>query len=342
MSVGAALVASFLVTLARPATWSLALAAFLVRGGVVLVLAPIVVIPSAVGVANAVGPILTALVLSGVDDTMLVLAGVGGTAGFAWILVGGLIAASAEAELVRIVATDEEVVLSVPRPDPISSRSGMAWRILAVRVIALAPLAVALVWGCVQIVTSAYRELTVPSETGTPLIVRVLRDTPEAVAVILLAWLLGQTVAAIAVRCVVEGGDGVPGALTHAVVRFVRRPVRMLVVETVPLLALIMVLVPSAAASASTWDAIRMSIADERGPFLTIGVVGLFVGLWIGGLLLIGAVSAWRAAAWTVALAGTFGAIPTGREGDLQPSTEPATLADLRSRGIDPDTRENA
>ena len=39
----------------------------------------------------------------------------------------------------------------------------VAWRILAVRVIALVPLAIALTWGAVRIVDATYRELTVPS-----------------------------------------------------------------------------------------------------------------------------------------------------------------------------------
>ena len=339
MTLGAALVASFLVTLARPATWALALAAFLVRGGIVLVLAPIVVIPSAVGVANAFGPVLTTLVLSGVTGATIVLLGAAAGAWLAWLLVGGLVAATVEVELVRIVATDEDVVAGVVHPDLVSTKPGRLWRVLAVRLIALIPLALALLWGVTRIVATAYRELTVPSDTVTPVLFRVLRENPGAVAVILLAWLLGQVVSALAVRWVVNGGDGVGAALAHALVRFGRQPFRMLVVEVVPLLALLAVVIPSAAASAASWDAIRVAIADERGPFLTIGVVGLFVGLWIGGLILIGAISAWRAAAWTVAVAGTFGAIETGREGDWNLATEPATLTDLRSRGVDPDTR---
>ena len=46
MSAGAALVASLMVTLANPATWVLGLVTFLLRGGLLVVLAPIVVIPS--------------------------------------------------------------------------------------------------------------------------------------------------------------------------------------------------------------------------------------------------------------------------------------------------------
>ena len=43
MSWGAGLAASLLVVLPRPATWIVALASFLVRGGILLFLAPIVV-----------------------------------------------------------------------------------------------------------------------------------------------------------------------------------------------------------------------------------------------------------------------------------------------------------
>ena len=49
MSRGAALTGALLVTLATPATWPLALAAFLIRGGILLVTLPIVVLPTPVG-----------------------------------------------------------------------------------------------------------------------------------------------------------------------------------------------------------------------------------------------------------------------------------------------------
>ena len=63
MSRGVALSGGLLVTLATPATWPLALAAFLIRGGIVLVVLPIVVLPTPVGLGNAFGPTLTAIAL---------------------------------------------------------------------------------------------------------------------------------------------------------------------------------------------------------------------------------------------------------------------------------------
>ena len=107
MTVGATLVASLLAVLERPATWPLALLGFLVRGGFVLVLAPIIVLPTAIGVANLVAPVLTSALLSGLTPTVLVLVAAVGATGMLWLLGGGLLAATAEAEGVRLVATDD-------------------------------------------------------------------------------------------------------------------------------------------------------------------------------------------------------------------------------------------
>jgi hypothetical protein len=340
MSIGAALLASFLVTLVRPATWALALAAFLVRGGVVLVLAPIVVIPSAVGLANFLAPAITTVVFAGVS-TALILLVVGVSLGVvAWLLIGGWLAAALEAEMIGIVATDEEIVSTVgaetgpPRRGP-----GVALRILVVRLVALLPFAVALAWGSTRIVAVAYRELTVPSDVLTPIAIRIVRTAPEAVVVIVVAWLVGDIVGAIAARRVVLGGDGIGRALTRAAGRAIRHPIRAIAFGLLPIGALLAVLIPSAAAASTTWDGLRAALTTGSGAILTIALLVLFAALWIGGLVLIGAVSAWRAAAWTVEVAGTFGAMTTRRPGDWNSAPESGTLTDLRSRGVDPDTR---
>ncbi len=65
MTLGAGLVAPLLITLARPSIWPLAFVAFLLRGGIVVVLAPIVVLPSAVGLANVLAPAITSIAFGG-------------------------------------------------------------------------------------------------------------------------------------------------------------------------------------------------------------------------------------------------------------------------------------
>ena len=58
MSIWATLGASLLAVLARPSTWAFGLLGFLVRGGWLLVVAPIVVVPTPIGLANIVAPVL--------------------------------------------------------------------------------------------------------------------------------------------------------------------------------------------------------------------------------------------------------------------------------------------
>ncbi len=253
---------------------------------------------------------------------------------------------------IGIVATDEEIAATdataavndetpVPHPvdGPAHGRADVALRVLIVRFVALLPFAAALAWGSTRIVAIAYRELTVPSDVLTPIAIRIVRAAPEAVVAIVVAWFVGDIVGAIATRRVVLGGEGIGRALASAVGRAVRHPIRAIVIGLVPLVALLAVLIPSAAAASTTWDGLRAALTTGSGAILTIALLVLFAALWIGGLILFGAVSAWRAAAWTVEVAGTFGAMATGRPGDWNSAPESGTLTDLRSRGVDPDTR---
>jgi len=339
MSLGAALVASFLVTMSRPATWPVALAGFLVRGGILLVLAPIVVVPSAIGLANVLAPAITTVVYTADVAAIALLVGGSAIALLTWLVLGGLVGAGTEAELIAIVATDEEVVAEARRPPATARGIGTAARILAARLIAYLPLAIALIWGATRLVSVAYRELTNPSATGTPLVIRVVTGAPDALLAIALTWLVGGMVGSIAARRLVLGEGGVGRAVLLGIGRLLRHPLRSIAIEGVPLAALLLVLIPSAAAAATVWEALRAALATGSGAFVAIGVLLLFVGLWVGGLVLIGAICAWRAAAWTVELAGTFGASDPGRAGDWNSTPESGTLADLRPRGADPDTR---
>lgn len=336
MSLGAALVASFLVTLARPETWVLALASFLARGGILVVLAPIVIIPSAAGIADVFAPTITSFVFGGWSPLIVLV--LVGTVGFTmlWLLAAGLLAAAVEGELIRIVASDEDVV-ATDRAAP--RGGGHTLDILAVRLLALVPVATAMAWGSTRIVAVAYGELTLPSSTAIPVTVRVVQGASEAIAVIALAWLFAGVLGSVAARAVILGERRPAAALWAALRWMVRHPLRALVLELVPLIGLILVIVPSVAAAATTWDAVRGVLVTGGSPVLDIGLVLLFIGLWLGGLALVAVASAWRAAAWTVGLAGTFGASTSRRPGDWTTPADSATLADLRPRGVDPDAR---
>ena len=341
MRLGAAVSASFLSALADPAIWVLTLCAFLIRGGIVVVVAPIVVIPSAVGLANVLGPTVTSMVLGGVSSDVLALAVaiVGGA--FVWLLVGGWVAALLEAEAIRRVARDElDVGTDGSATSPrLASPARAAGHILAARLAAGLPLAVAVAAGSVRLVDLAYRELTLPSETGPSLIVRVIRGAPDTLTWIALAWLLAETLGAIAARRVVLYRDaGIP-AVARAVLHVLRRPVQVLLVAVLPLSVLILVLVPSTVATSVTWDAIRAELAGQAEPVAVALLVLLFVTLWVGGLVLAGVVTAWRSAGWTVEVGGTFGGVTHHRTGEWSVPAGSGRLGDLRPRRADHDPR---
>lgn len=338
VSLLASLVVSLLATLANPSTWIMALAGFLVRGGIVLVLAPIVVVPSAVGLANLVAPTLTAMVFGGISGEVLTTAVLIVVAGASWLVLGGLAAAAVEAEGARVIAREEDDVAGSGRSGR-PTRSGTTMRILLARALAAGPLVIALATGSIRVVAVAYRELTVPSDVAAPLVLRVVRGAPEAIAWIVLAWILAEILGALAARRIVLAGDGVIAALGGSVHQIVRSPLRAVVAFVVPLVVLVGVLVPSAAASVTGWDTVRSTIANDSGPVAVGAWIVIFVGLWAGGLVLIGMACAWRSAIWTLETARTFGGVSTGRPGDWTPTADTATLDDLRPHGADPDPR---
>jgi hypothetical protein len=325
---GAALTGALLVTLATPSSWPLALGSFLLRGGIVLVLVPIVVLPSPVGLANAFGPPVTAIALGTVTAPMVVAGGAIVVAAIALLLGAGWLAAALEAEVVRIVSLDEDVAALRPRPTrPIGGR--LAARVLVARLVADLPLAIALVWGSVRLVSVTYRELTNPFDVATPIVVRVLRATPEVIAAVIVTWLIGEIVGAIAARRIVLNGDAVRRALVGAVGTGLRHPVATLARFGGPTLVLVVVVVVSAFAAATAWGVAAQVLDSPDAPIAAVVAVLALVLLWIVGLLLIGVVCAWRAAVWTIAEAvreGTFGGSTDSHPGDWRPDPTSATL----------------
>ena len=218
---GAALSEALLATLANPATWPMALAAFFLRGGLLLVFLPIAVLPSPVGLGNVFAPTLMTLVFQGVSVEVALAAGLVVLAIVAWIVIGGLVAASLEAAAARIVVREDATASPDAGPGP---GRRVAARILVARLLAHVPTGVVLVWGSARLVEVTYRELTSPFDVATPIVLRVLRSAPDAIVAIVVAWMLGEIIGAIAARRIVLAGVGVRRALRDAIVVAIRRP----------------------------------------------------------------------------------------------------------------------
>jgi hypothetical protein len=340
VSRGAALTGALLATLETPATWPLALATFLVRGGLVVVLVPIVVLPTPVGFGNIFAPALASIALGSVS-VELVVASVGAALAIVgWIVLGGWLAAAFEVEAAWMIAGDADARSPTasdersgpPGPMELARPAGTAWlaaRILLARLVAFIPLAVVLAVGTVRIVLVTYRELTSPLDTSTPVVLRILRDTPEVIVAVIVAWTIGEMVSAIAARRITFAGDGVAPALRSSVVTCVRHPLVTLTRFWLPTIVLLAILIPYAAGAGSAWSAVD-AVLDGSSDLPMIGpTVVLFVVLWLVGLVLIAVVSAWRAAVWTVAemaREGTFGGSRDRQTGDWRTDRSSATL----------------
>jgi len=291
--------------LGRPRLWPLGLVSFLLRGGFVLYLLPIVAVPSTVGVATWVGP--TAITPAGPSERFVELAVIAAMAALLWFVVGGLVAAAAEAALIRqtIEADEGEArtdagarsVGSTPE-GPIDLR--LSLRVFVARLVAALPFIVVLGWGIGRIASAGYAELTHPIDTATPLPVRVLADVPGVLLAVLATWLLAETVGGIAARRIVILRNATPGAMAGAVFQIARHPLATLGTIVVTVGGALALMIPGLISSAVAWDRLGEAFAAELGPAPIVALSFLFVAIWVSGLALAGAAASWRSAAWTL------------------------------------------
>lgn len=327
-----------LEALGRPELWLTALLGFLVRGGLLLFLLPIVALPSPVGIASFVG--LGVLTIGGDPTPHLVVSVVmGGLVFVAWLLLGGLLAAATDVALVGAVLAGEDGVPrdAVPggpaRPVP---HPGLLVRLLLIRLVSLLPLAVALGWWATRIVDVAYRELTVPLDLATPIAVRALLDAADADIAVLIAWLFTEAYGALAARRLMLGAASVHAALAGGLIDLLRRPLASLATLFVASIGSLVLVAPPLVAAWIAWS--RLALAARVGvpgpaavvesPGATVGeILGpplfllLLVVAWLGGLALAGAASAWRSALWTLEAGRSKGVDPRAARSGLPIST---------------------
>jgi hypothetical protein len=276
----------------HPATWALGLAGFLARGGILLLLVPIVPLPSPVGLANIVGP--TAATPSGPSPDAAGMLAVWGAVLLACLVLGNAVGALSDVLLTRTFDVGAGRA---------SLRPGLLGRLVAVRLAALLPLGLALAVAAGPIVVATYRQLISPYDLAVPLISRVVTEVSPLIALIVGAWLLGEVVAGLAVRYIVLRNDSGVVAIGHALGHLVRRPGTSLATTVVGLAGLVLAIGPPMIAASVVWSLLEASLVPslgQGGDEGRIAFLGLcVVAIWTGGLFLCGVASAWRGLLWT-------------------------------------------
>jgi hypothetical protein len=202
--------AAFAASIGRPQWWVLALAAFLVRGGIVLVLLPLISLPSAPALATAFAPTVEALAMSRQSPAAaLVGAAIVGSV-VALLVLAAYLGSWLDAALAREAEASDFLDLQPPGAGP------SAWRSLAIRLVTHVPTLIALGYAVVRIVVVTYQELLAPGDPAIPIALRVLARAPDTIVVLAIAWLLGEAIGGLAARRTAEGetlGQALRGAL---------------------------------------------------------------------------------------------------------------------------------
>lgn len=285
---------SLLAVLSRPRWWVLALAAFLARGGLVLVLLPLIPLPSTAALANALGPTLVGFVFGGPSVPFLILAGSLVAVTLVWFVLSGVVGAAIDLALIRDAATEDDLE---DRAQPIA---GAPWRAVAVRWLAHVPTGVAIAVGLVAVVDAAYSQLIRPGDPTVPVAIRVILQVPINVGAIVAAWVIGEAVGGIAERRLAWGA-GIARSLVGGVAGLLR-PTGLLVLITTNA-TLLATIIAGDLAIGLAFEHARIAILDggtvmERG----LGLGFLSVS-WIATTILVAIAAAWRSAAWTFEVA---------------------------------------
>lgn len=281
---------ALVATLGRPEWWAIALAAFLIRGGILLVLLPIVALPSVASLVSTVSPVVEVVYLGRPTLEGVLLASAVIALTIAGLAAAGLVGSWLDLALLRLATEDEDLDRGW-RPVRRSPR-----RALAIRLVAHLPTLVAIGYGVLRVITVGYAEFISPSDPGVPIEARILANVPDVIVLVIVAWLIGETVGSLAARRA-SSGLGMAGALGASC----RQVVAPRGLATLALTSAVIggLAVPFLLVASRAWQHLRGYLLDGATTVQLGAAVVLLVASWILGLAILGAGLAWRANAWT-------------------------------------------
>ncbi len=299
----------------RPRLWAFALLAFLARGGLVVIVIPMLVLPSFIGIANTVGP--TSVTAAGPTPRLVVLIAVWCGIGLAAIVGGTLLGAAAEVALYRATVASGAApvtgrgVAFPPRWLGVAStgaagappRRGVVRRVAVARLVLMVPVALALLAAIPGWVGVAYQELLLPSDLAVPLPLRVVFGAPIAALVVVAVWLLAEVIGGMAARRIVLDGSSVAGALGAATGGVARAPASALLTLGLSLAGTLPVLVPAVVVLGLAWDQARVALVDATSGAAVMVSTLVLVTAWAACLGVAAIAAGWRSALWTAELA---------------------------------------
>jgi len=187
----------------------------------------------------------------------------------------------------------------VPPSSTCASRSSARppCRRAELRLLGHLPTLIALGYGAVRIVIVTYQELLSPGNPAVPLGLRVLGRAPDAIAIVAVAWLLGEAIGGLAARRSAEG-ETVGHAMRGAIRDLLRwRGAATFVVTDAVVVGVVLLLITVVGRAA---EHVRVYLFDRVDDVSLAAALLLLVTTWVLALAVLGAALAWRSTAWTV------------------------------------------
>ena len=283
----------------RPGLIAFGLLGFLARGGAVLFVLPIVVLPTPTGLSNFIGS--QALTAGGPSLGLIWLLATALTGVAALILFGTVIGAVVDLRLLgeamefEAAGEDGNPPASPPRATPV-----LLLRATLVRVLWMLPVAIASVWGAARLVNAAYQQLILPDDLAIPLAIRVLRDAADAAAVVVVTWLLCEMFGGLAVRRLFLSSASIVAALGWGFVALVRRPLTTLTTLVAGTIGLVVAVAAPVFLANVFWRRLQVLLDGDQSAMLILITTAAFVAVWGIGLLLVGWIATWRSLTWSL------------------------------------------
>lgn len=303
----------------QPSLWVIGALGFALRGGLVVLTLPILVLPTPVEVRLLLGSNLGS---AGLSPAFLgYLAQVGAlllvSAGAGLLLLAYLELVSFE-RLVRDPETaDVREDVDPARPSS-PDRLRLLRRLFAVQLIGAAVLAACALPLIEAVLTTTTNEILRPTPGGASIYLRVAGAVGAQALFLAGAVVVVEFVSALATRrLLVEGFGlaqldgkrrlgGVLGALTWAVSRLLRHPVGVLGTAAAGWVASVVLLAPAAWGMLLAWDAVRSTYLAASGRSDVQTLTGMLIvtlalaGIFVSGAVLGGVASALRGGLWSV------------------------------------------
>lgn len=304
------------VVAGQPQLWLLGMIGFLLRGGVLLLVVPIVVLPTQVEARLLIGGYLGSTGFTGSFWVLIAAAAV--LAAVLAVAVLLVLARTEMAAFARLMEDAETADQQAFAPTPLSrhARRRLMLRLFGIQVLTFVALIAAAAPLASAVGQRAFDEIVRPSSSSS-IYARVLTGVDEPLFVFLIALIVVEMVSALATRELLvraTGWRGSPGsrrlwvlpAVGFALARPVLSPLRTLGTGAIGWAATAAVLVPAFWAITICWQAVRaafltsVGLSDMREVLGMVLVALAFSGTFVLSIVLAGFASAVRAALWSI------------------------------------------